>query len=175
VIQIEARQADREPVAERFGKASDFQQFVDLCHQDGIAVIVGSVYGHTCGDFAYTQLYSALQGDLPNPFNGGSGEVGTLNDFTKKLTQDYYYSVNQFGSTRFTWMDSDSTMCQSIGTVPPEQVMPTWCLRPSSISKRRHDRLRSGQKAEAETYRLSLSLPRRPLQGCSTLCLEARD
>jgi maltooligosyltrehalose trehalohydrolase len=87
-------------VAERFGKASDFQQFVDLCHQNGIAVIVDSVYGHTGGDFAYTQLYSALQGDLPNPFNGGSGEFGTLNDFTKKLTQDHYYSVNQF------WLDT---------------------------------------------------------------------
>jgi 1,4-alpha-glucan branching enzyme len=87
-------------VAERFGKASDFQQFVDLCHQNGIAVIVDSVYGHTGGDFAYTQLYGALQGDLPNPFNGGSGEFGTLNDFTKKLTQDHYYSVNQF------WLDT---------------------------------------------------------------------
>ena len=87
-------------VAERFGKASDFQRFVDLCHQNGIAVIVDSVYGHTGGDFAYTQLYGALQGDLPNPFNGGSGEFGTLNDFTKKLTQDHYYSVNQF------WLDT---------------------------------------------------------------------
>jgi maltooligosyltrehalose trehalohydrolase len=87
-------------VAERFGKASDFQQFVDLCHQNGIAVIVDSVYGHTGGDFAYTHLYGALQGDLPNPFNGGSGEFGTLNDFTKKLTQDHYYSVNQF------WLDT---------------------------------------------------------------------
>ena len=87
-------------VAERFGKASDFQQFVDLCHQNGIAVIVDSVYGHTGGDFAYTQLYGALQGDVPNPFNGGSGEFGTLNDFTKKLTQDHYYSVNQF------WLDT---------------------------------------------------------------------
>lgn len=87
-------------VAERFGKTSDFQQFVDLSHQNGIAVVVDSVYGHTGGDFAYTQLYGALEGDLPNPFNGGSGEFGTLNDFTKKLTQDYYYSVNQF------WLDT---------------------------------------------------------------------
>jgi 1,4-alpha-glucan branching enzyme len=87
-------------VAERFGKASDFQQFVDLCHQNGIAVIVDSVYGHTGGDFAYTQLYSSLQGDLPNPFNGMSGNYGLLNDFSKQLTQDYFYSVNQF------WLDT---------------------------------------------------------------------
>jgi maltooligosyltrehalose trehalohydrolase len=87
-------------VAERFGKASDFQHFIDLCHQTGIAVVVDSVYGHTGGDFAYTQLYSALGGDLPNPFNGGSGDYGMLNDFSKRLTQDYFYSVNQF------WLDS---------------------------------------------------------------------
>ncbi len=87
-------------VAERFGQASNFQRLVDLCHQNGIAVIVDSVYGHTGADFAYTQLYSALQGDLANPFNGGSGDYGTLSDFTKRLTQDYYYSVNQF------WLDT---------------------------------------------------------------------
>ena len=87
-------------IAERFGKTSDFQEFVDACHQKGIAVIVDSVYGHTGGDFAYTQLYGALHGDLANPFNGGSGDYGTLNDFSKRLTQDYYYSVNQF------WLDT---------------------------------------------------------------------
>ena len=80
-------------VAERFGKASDF-------HHNGIAVVVDSVYGHTGGDFAYTQLYNALQNDLINPFNGGTGAFGTLNDFTKRLTQDYFYSVNQF------WLDT---------------------------------------------------------------------
>jgi len=87
-------------VAERFGKPSDFQNFVDRCHQNGIAVVVDSVYGHVGGDFAYTQLYGALQGDLANPFNGGSGAYGTLNDFSKPLTQDYFYSVNQF------WLDT---------------------------------------------------------------------
>jgi maltooligosyltrehalose trehalohydrolase len=87
-------------VAERFGKPSDFQAFVDLCHQNGIAVVIDSVYGHTGGDFCYTQLYNALENDLPNPFNGGSGNYGTLNDFSKPLTQDHFYSVNQF------WLDT---------------------------------------------------------------------
>jgi maltooligosyltrehalose trehalohydrolase len=87
-------------VAERFGMPADFQSFVDLCHQNEIAVVIDSVYGHTGGDFAYTQLYNALQNDLPNPFNGGSGDYGTLNDFSKRLTQDYFYSVNQF------WLDT---------------------------------------------------------------------
>lgn len=87
-------------VAERFGRTSDFQEFVDNCHQNQIAVVIDSVYGHTGGDFAYTQLYSALQGDLPNPFNGANGDYGILNDFSQKLTQDYYYSVNQY------WLDT---------------------------------------------------------------------
>ena len=87
-------------VAERFGATADFQNFVDECHQNGIAVVVDSVYGHTGGDFAYTQLYNALQGDLPNPFNGGGGNFGTLTDFGKRLTQDYFYSVNQY------WLDT---------------------------------------------------------------------
>lgn len=87
-------------VAERFGSASGFQEFVDLCHQNGIAVVVDSVYGHTGADFAYTQLYGALGGDLSNPFNGGNGSYGSLSDFSKRLTQDYYYSVNQY------WLDT---------------------------------------------------------------------
>lgn len=87
-------------VAERFGKRADFQRLVDACHQNGIAIIVDSVYGHTGGDFAYTRLYNALQGDLPNPFNGGGGAFGTTSSFSKRLTQDYFFSVNQF------WLDT---------------------------------------------------------------------
>lgn len=87
-------------VAERFGKTSDFQNFVDQCHQHGIAVVVDSVYGHTGDDFGYTQLYAALGGDLANPFNGARGSFGTTSDFSKRLTQDYFYSVNQY------WLDT---------------------------------------------------------------------
>jgi maltooligosyltrehalose trehalohydrolase len=83
-------------VSERFGTTSDFQKLVDASHQNGIAVIVDSVYGHTGGDFAYTQLYGALGGDLPNPFGGKSGDYGVLNDFSKRITQDYFYSVNRY-------------------------------------------------------------------------------
>lgn len=41
-------------VDERFGKRSDFQQVVDICHQHGIAVVVDMVYGHTGVDFPFT-------------------------------------------------------------------------------------------------------------------------
>src|SRR5579862_255386 len=32
-------------LAERFGKTSDFREFVDQCHHNGIAVVIDSVYG----------------------------------------------------------------------------------------------------------------------------------
>jgi 1,4-alpha-glucan branching enzyme len=38
-------------VDERFGNRADFQRFVDVAHQNGIAVIVDMVYGHTGVDF----------------------------------------------------------------------------------------------------------------------------
>ncbi|WP_201759139.1 alpha-amylase family glycosyl hydrolase [Acidisarcina polymorpha] len=81
-------------LAERYGATNDFQKFVDLCHQHKMAVIVDSVYGHTGGDFAYPQLYAALQ--LPYPIGGKLGDYGIINDFSKTLTQDYFYSVNQY-------------------------------------------------------------------------------
>jgi len=87
-------------VAERFGNRAHFQQFVDKAHQAGIAVIIDSVYGHTGQDFAYYQLYTALDMASSNPINGPDGAFGPTTDFSKKLTQDYYYSVNQF------WLDT---------------------------------------------------------------------
>jgi 1,4-alpha-glucan branching enzyme len=87
-------------VAERFGNRGHFQELVDKAHNAGIAVIVDSVYGQTGCDFAYHQLYKALGGDLPNPFNGPDGNYGPTSAFSNKLTQDYFYSVNQF------WLDT---------------------------------------------------------------------
>jgi maltooligosyltrehalose trehalohydrolase len=88
-------------VAERFGKPSDFQRLVDAAHQNGIAVVVDSVYGHTGGDFPYAQLYDALQNDLTNPFIGpfalpSDQKFGPSTCFTNKLTQDFFWSVNRF-------------------------------------------------------------------------------
>ena len=38
-------------VSEHLGKRSDLQRLVDIAHQNGIAVIVDAVYGHTGADF----------------------------------------------------------------------------------------------------------------------------
>jgi len=92
-------------VAPRFGKLTDFQRLVDVAHQNGIAVIVDSVYGHTAGDFSYAQLYNTLAGDLANPFIGpfalpSDQKYGQSTCFAKKLTQDFFYSVNRY------WMEA---------------------------------------------------------------------
>ncbi|HLJ97403.1 MAG TPA: alpha-amylase family glycosyl hydrolase [Gemmataceae bacterium] len=88
-------------LAPRFGKLTDFQRLVDVAHQNGIAVIVDSVYGHTADDFPYAQLYNALAGDLANPFIGpfalpSNQKYGQSTCFAKKLTQDFFYSVNRY-------------------------------------------------------------------------------
>lgn len=85
-------------VDERFGKRSDFQQFVDEAHQHGIAVIVDVVYGHTGVDFPYYDLYTRLQYH-ENPFMGPFAKdyfsnAGKSTDFNRQLTRDYFCSVN---------------------------------------------------------------------------------
>jgi len=86
-------------VDERFGKRSDFQQLVDIAHQYGIAVIVDAVYGHTGVDFPYFDAYTRLQ--YPeNPFMGPFAKdyfsnFGKSTDFTRQLTRDYFFTVNQ--------------------------------------------------------------------------------
>ena len=85
-------------VDERFGKRSDFQALVDICHQHGIAVIVDVVYGHTGVDFAYYDAYTRLQ-YRDNPFMGSFakdyfGNFGKSTDFNREITRDYFYTVS---------------------------------------------------------------------------------
>lgn len=87
-------------VDERFGKRSDFQSFVDAAHQRGLAVIVDSVYGHTAPEFPYAYLYRRLQ-YRENPFMGPFAQdlFGESTDFTRTITQDFFYTVNHH------WLD----------------------------------------------------------------------
>jgi maltooligosyltrehalose trehalohydrolase len=85
-------------VDERFGKRSDFQQLVDICHQHGIAVIVDVVYGHTGIDFPYYDAYTRLHYH-ENPFMGPFAKdlfsnFGKSTDFNREITRDYFYTVN---------------------------------------------------------------------------------
>jgi maltooligosyltrehalose trehalohydrolase len=90
-------------VDERFGKRSDCQALVDLCHQHGIAVIVDMVYGHTGVDFPYYDAYTRLR-YRDNPFMGPFAKdyfsnFGKSTDFNRPLTRDYFYTVNHH------WLD----------------------------------------------------------------------
>src|SRR5215469_1160749 len=90
-------------VDERFGNRSDFQQFVDIAHQHGIAVVVDVVYGHAGVDFPYYDAYTRLQ-YRENPFMGPFAKdyfsnFGKSTDFTRPLTRDYFFSVNHH------WLD----------------------------------------------------------------------
>jgi maltooligosyltrehalose trehalohydrolase len=85
-------------VDERFGKRSDFQALVDLCHQHGIAVIVDVVYGHTGVDFAYYDAYTRLR-YRENPFMGPFAKdyfsnFGKSTDFNRQITRDYFFTAN---------------------------------------------------------------------------------
>jgi maltooligosyltrehalose trehalohydrolase len=85
-------------VDERFGKRSDFQQLVDICHQHGIAVIVDVVYGHTGVDFPYYDAYTRLR-YRDNPFMGPFAKdyfsnFGKSTDFNREITRDFFYTAN---------------------------------------------------------------------------------
>jgi len=83
-------------IDERFGNRKDFQRFVDVAHQNGIAVIVDSVYGHTSADFPYQYVYSRLQ-YRENPFMGPFAKdyFGCSTDFNRPFTQDFFFTVNR--------------------------------------------------------------------------------
>jgi maltooligosyltrehalose trehalohydrolase len=89
-------------VDERFGNRSDFQRFVDIAHQRGIAVVLDAVYGHTSSDFPYADLYRRLR-YAANPFMGDFAKnyFGEGTDFARKFTQDFFFTVNYLWLDRF--------------------------------------------------------------------------
>ncbi|MFA1626965.1 alpha-amylase family glycosyl hydrolase [Rhizobium mongolense] len=85
-------------IDERFGNRSDFQQMVDIAHQNGIAVIIDVVYGHSGVDFPYHDAYMRLQ-YRDNPFMGPFAKdyfnnYGKSTDFQRQLTRDFFFSAN---------------------------------------------------------------------------------
>lgn len=87
-------------VDERFGNRKDFQHLVDVAHENGIAVIVDSVYGHTSEDFPYKYVYDQLNFE-ENPFIGPFAKdmFGASTDFNRQLTRDFFCTVN------YHWLD----------------------------------------------------------------------
>lgn len=87
-------------VDERFGKRRDFQRFVDAAHQNGIAIVLDAVYGHTSEHFPYAYVYRNL-GYRENPFMGpfAADMFGESTDFRRELTRDFFLTVNHH------WLD----------------------------------------------------------------------
>jgi maltooligosyltrehalose trehalohydrolase len=87
---------------ERFGRRKDFQQFVQTAHENGIAVILDMIYGHTGNIFAYEYVYSNLRYNQ-NPFMGPFAKdmFGPSTDYNKEFTQDFYFTVNHFWLDRY--------------------------------------------------------------------------
>ena len=89
-------------VDERLGNRRDLQQFVDIAHQLGLAVVLDVVYGHTAVEFPYCDLYRRLHYQQ-NPFLGDFAKnyFGESTNFALKFTQDFFYTVNYLWLDRF--------------------------------------------------------------------------
>jgi 1,4-alpha-glucan branching enzyme len=87
---------------ERFGKRKDFQEFIQTAHENGIAVILDMIYGHTGALFAYEYVYSKLNYN-ENPFMGPFAKdmFGPSTDFNRTFTRDFYFTVNYFWLDRY--------------------------------------------------------------------------
>lgn len=83
---------------DRLGGPTGMKRLVDACHQRGIAVLLDAVYAHAHPEFAYSLVYDT-SGE-PNPMMGifagefFAGRPGT--DYTKELTRDYFFQLNQY-------------------------------------------------------------------------------
>ena len=89
-------------VDERFGKRANFQEFVQIAHEHGIAVVLDMIYGHTGSAFAYEYIYKSLKYH-DNPFMGTFAKdmFGPSVDYHKKFTRDFYFTINYFWFDRF--------------------------------------------------------------------------
>lgn len=89
-------------VDERFGNKKDLQRLIDAAHQRKIAVILDAVYGHTSDSFPYIYLYQQL-GYRENPFMGlfAKDYFGESTDFSRKFTQDFFFTVNYYWLDRY--------------------------------------------------------------------------
>lgn len=87
-------------VDERFGNRKALQKLIDAAHQRKIAVILDAVYGHTSDSFPYSYVYRQL-GYRENPFMGTFAKdyFGESTDFSRKFTQDFFFTVN------YHWLD----------------------------------------------------------------------
>jgi 1,4-alpha-glucan branching enzyme len=90
-----------------YGSPEDFKDFVDACHQRGIAVILDVVFNHATGQHPYYRMYNDCggcyggQATANNPIfnqNDPNTEFQFFNDINHEslATQDYMDYINKF-------------------------------------------------------------------------------
>ncbi len=76
-----------------YGTKNAFKQFIDACHQEGIAVILDVVYNHATGQHPFYRLW--------NTSNGGYGGQATADNPFFNATAKHTYNVfNDFNHTQ---------------------------------------------------------------------------
>ncbi len=87
---------------ERFGKRKHLQKFIQAAHEQGIAIILDMIYGHTGEHFAYQYVYSRLNYH-ENPFMGPFAKdmFGPSTDYQRKFTRDFYFTANYYWLDRY--------------------------------------------------------------------------
>jgi hypothetical protein len=107
-------------VAERFGRESDFQLFVDQAHQNGT--------------HSSTRLSRAT---CPIPSAARAATTARSMTSRKRLRRIIFTPSTSIGSIPFTSTAFASTMCPNTGTAPPARATPTWSSLPISMSSPR--------------------------------------
>ena len=83
---------------ERLGGRLAFKRLVNAAHEQGIAVILNSVYAHTHPEFTYNMVYEASGETNPmlGRFEGEFFQDWAGTDFRKAFTRDYFFSLNAY-------------------------------------------------------------------------------
>ena len=81
-----------------FGNPQDFQKLVDMAHQNGIAVILDMVFGHSTAEFPIAKIYNDPRVTVGNPMytRPARQNYGPAADFNLPFTQDFFRTVAHY-------------------------------------------------------------------------------
>ncbi len=88
----------------QFGPSDGLRRLIDACHQQGIAVILDSVYQHVDSDFAYSMVYqtAGIASPMIIPIDPAKPPpYGPEANFLNQFTLDYFLEVNRYWLTEF--------------------------------------------------------------------------
>jgi 1,4-alpha-glucan branching enzyme len=84
-----------------YGTKDDLKKFIDLCHENGIAVVLDVVYNQADYEFPYVKMYwDGAQPSMDSPFFNQKAPhpYGVFSDFNheSQATKDYVNRANEF-------------------------------------------------------------------------------